>query len=113
MKKINRVRKSQEFNQIIHTGRKQTNSSFVLYYLPKKESAARVGITLPKKIGNAVKRNLIKRQTRMMCQDLIDFKTFGRDVILIVRFGYLNRSYEDNKKNLEKLLVKSTMDKSI
>ena len=99
--------------QIIHTGRKQTNSSFVLYSLPKKESAARVGITLPKKIGNAVKRNLIKRQTRMMCQDLIDFKTFGRDVILIVRFGYLNRSYEDNKKNLEKLLVKSTMDKSI
>ena len=113
MKKINRVRKSREFNQMIHTGKKQANSSFVLYSLPKKESAARVGITLPKKIGNAVKRNLIKRQTRMMCQDLIDFKTFGRDVILIVRFGYLNRSYEDNKKNLEKLLVKSTMDKSI
>lgn len=113
MKKINRVRKAQEFNQMIHTGKKLVSGSFALYHLPKKESAARVGITLPKKIGNAVKRNLIKRQVRMMCQELIDFRTFPEDVILIVRFGYTGRSYADNKKNLEKLLVKSTMDKSI
>ena len=113
MKKINRVRKAQEFNQMIHTGKKLSGGSFVLYHLPKKEEAARCGITLPKKIGNAVERNRIKRQTRMMCQDLIDFRTFPKDIILIVRFGYKNRSYAENKKNLEKLLVKSTMDKSI
>ena len=113
MKKINRVRKAYEFNKMIHTGKKVANHSFVLYHHPKKEAAARVGITLPKKIGDAVERNLIKRQTRMMCQELIDFRSFPKDVILIVRFGYKSHSYAENKKNLEKLLVKSTMDKSI
>ena len=65
------------------------------------------------KIGNAVERNKIKRQTRMMCEELFDFKTFPYDVILIIRFGYKNLSYADNKKNLEKLVSKATMDRRI
>ena len=98
---------------MIKTCPKNANHSFVMYHQPKAEDEARIGITLSRKIGNAVERNLIKRQVRMMCQDLIDFRTFPKDIILIVRFGYKNRSYAENKKNLEKLLVKSTMDKSI
>ena len=113
MKKVNRVRKAQEFQKLIKTGRKLANSSFVFYYLPRKENAARVGITLSGKIGNAVERNLIKRQTRMMCEELISFAEYPFDVILIIRFGYKNLSYAANKKNLEKLLDKATIDKRI
>lgn len=110
MKKKNRVRKAQEFQTIIHGGKKVTNPFFVFYYAPKKEEQARIGISLSKKIGNAVHRNLYKRQVRMMCQDLIDFETFPTDGILIVRFNYLNQDYASNKKSLEKLLNKSIMD---
>ena len=113
MKKKNRVRKPREFQKLIKRGFKQANSSFVFYYQPKTEEAARVGITLSGKIGNAVERNLIKRQTRMMCDELIDFSSCPMDIILIVRFGYKDRSYAENKKNLEKLLAKATMDKRI
>jgi ribonuclease P protein component len=107
MKKKNRVRKAQEFQSLIHTGEKKANQSFVLYSKPKKEGEARIGITLPRKIGNAVERNLIKRQVRMMCQDLIDFTEASYDVILIVRFGYKENSFAKNKNNLEKLLLKA------
>jgi ribonuclease P protein component len=45
----------------------------------------------------------------MMCQDLIDFDQQKIDGVLIVRFGYLSNTFEQNKKNLEKLLSKATM----
>lgn len=109
MKKINRVRKSREFQSLIHTGRKYVNESFVLYVLPKKEEQARAGISLSRKIGNAVMRNKYKRQVRMMCQELIDFSSASLDIIIILRFGYLEHDYRTNKNNLEKLLIKAKM----
>lgn len=104
MKKKNRVLKSQEFNSLIHTGKKLPNSSFVMYFKPRKEDHARIGITLPKKIGHAVDRNRIKRQTRMMCEELVDFRSFPYDLILIVRFGFKDLSFAENRSNLKKLL---------
>lgn len=109
MKKKNRVRKHQEFQKLIHKGKKASNQSFVFYFMPASEEEGRIGITLSKKIGNAVERNLIKRQVRMMCQDLIDFENCGYDGILIIRYGYLNNDFARNKKSLEKLLSKATM----
>lgn len=109
MKKINRVKKHEEFQKVIHSGKKMANHSFVLYVTDRKETEARIGITLSKKMGDAVVRNRIKRQVRMMCQDLIDFKNWPFDAVLIVRFGYLSNDFEHNKKSLEKLFSKATM----
>jgi len=109
MKKKNRIRKSMEFQELIHSGRKAANASFVYYSWPRKEAQARIGISLSRKMGHAVDRNLFKRQVRMMCQELVDFASFERDGVLIVRFGYRSRSYEENKKNLEKLLCNTTI----
>lgn len=109
MKKKNRVKKHEEFQKVIHGGKKSTNHSFVLYVMKKKEEEGRIGITLSKKMGNAVKRNLIKRQVRMMCQDLVDFEKFPFDAVIIVRFGYLSNDFEHNKNSLEKLFSKATM----
>lgn len=109
MKKRNRIRKAEEFQEIIHKGHKYVNSSFVLYTRDKKEEQARVGITFSKKMGIAVARNLYKRQVRMMCQELVDFHSATSDIILIVRFGYRDLSYAANKNNLEKLFNKATI----
>ena len=109
MKKKNRVKKAEEFQELINKGKKIINSSFVVYFREKSEDEVRIGITLSKKMGNAVKRNLIKRQVRMMCSDTVDVVNYPYDLILIVRYGYLDLSYEDNKNNLEKLLIKATI----
>ena len=94
---------------MIRKANKVAGNSFVLYYRKKKEAETRIGISLSKKIGDAVTRNLYKRQVRMMCQELIDFEQCGYDGILIIRFGYKQNSFETNKNSLEKLLAKAKM----
>ena len=107
MKVKNRIKKAEEFQSMIKNGAKIVNQSFVIYYGQKDDDEARIGISVSKKLGNAVHRNLYKRQVRMMCHELIDFKNTNHDLVLIIRFNYSSLSYEENKNNLEKLLIKA------
>jgi len=46
-----------------------------------------------------VVRNKIKRQIRMMCQEIYDFQE-PYDTIILVRFGFMSHSFEEYKKDL-------------
>jgi len=105
MKKKYRIRKNQEFQQIIQKKKFVVNQSFSIYYKVKQEEYGRFGISCGKKIGNAVIRNKVKRQVRMMLLELDAFsKPF--DAIVIIRQTFLEQEYEKNKKDLALLLKK-------
>jgi ribonuclease P protein component len=105
MRKALRIKNAREFQSIIGKRHYFTNKCFVLYHARRSSEQARVGITVSKKLGNAVVRNKIKRQCRMMMQELMTFEE-NFDLICIVRGGYLMQSYNENKKELETLLKK-------
>ena len=105
MKKIYRVCKSYEFNEILNEKNFYANPSFVIYVKPRALEHARVGISVGKKLGNAVVRNKIKRQVRMMVDELFDF-TEKYDTIIIVRPKYHQENYGNNKKGFERLKKK-------
>lgn len=107
MKKENRIKKNEEFTRIISKKHSVANAVFIMYYDKRFLDHARVGISVSKKIGNAVSRNKIKRQIRMMFNESFDNETYKMDVIVIVRKKYLENSYFDNKCYLEKLLKKA------
>ena len=107
MKKENRIKKNEEFTKIISKKHCISNAVFIMYYDNRALDHARVGISVSKKIGNAVIRNKIKRQIRMMFIENFDNETYEKDVIVIVRKNYLQKSYLENKCYLEKLLKKA------
>ncbi|MEG0841468.1 MAG: ribonuclease P protein component [Erysipelotrichaceae bacterium] len=110
MKKKYRVRKTQEFDQIMKKKKFYTCPSFVLYVKPRVGDHARFGISAGKKLGNAVIRNKVKRQVRMMIQQICTFDE-DFDAILLVRDKYMQENYDTNKKRLETLVKKVKIDR--
>lgn len=104
MKKEYRIKKNQDFQRIIKNKQSVSNRCFVVYYLTN-ESHLRVGLSVSKKMGHAVVRNKVKRQVRMMVQEVFD-ESKKMDYIIIVRNNYLKNSYEDNLRELKYLYNK-------
>ncbi len=107
MKKAFRVRKNEEFARIISEKHSAACASFVVYHSSRKEDWSRVGISVSKKLGDAVERNKIKRQVREMIRSLEGFGEWPEDLIVIVRKPYLERSFQQNKKDLETTVKKA------
>lgn len=104
MKKINIVRTSRDFDRIIHNNKPYKYKDFIIYIEKTNESIYRFGITVSKKIINAVGRNKIKRQIK----DIIDKKTYqnGFNCIIIVRRGILEKNYSEINNELLECLSK-------
>ncbi|MDO4500320.1 MAG: ribonuclease P protein component [Erysipelotrichaceae bacterium] len=107
MVKENRIRKNEEFSRIISKRKSCANSSFVVYFDKRAQDHSRIGISVSKKLGNAVVRNKIKRQVRMMIANFYKFDEETHDFIIIVRNSFLENSFAENQLNLEKLIRKS------
>ena len=66
MKRNEMIKESRLFNEVIEKGKSITNNYFRIFYLSCDETIPKFGLAIGKKIGNAVTRNHIKRQLRMM-----------------------------------------------
>ena len=64
MKKIEIIKSSREYTEIINKGQSKKSKYFSVYYR-KNNTNNRYGITVPKKTGTAVIRNKIKRRMQI------------------------------------------------
>lgn len=105
MKKEHRLLKREEFVLVSQKGRAFKGDKVIVRYLGNNADIARVGITVTKKNGNAVKRNRIKRQIRSIVDDHITGLR-GIDVVVVARRDYDCESFMDTKHELGTLLSK-------
>jgi len=101
VKKIYRLTDDRDFKQVLSANHVTKNRYYVVYHLPNQSSSARIGISVSKKLGNAVIRNRIRRQVRAMF-DATDIFAEAFDIIVIVRLEYKQATFQEaNGKLLE------------
>lgn len=104
MEKAYRIKKNDDFQKVYKQGKSVANKQFIIYRLNNQENEHfRLGISVSKKIGNAVTRNRIKRAIRESFtrhkQDIIK-----DDFIVIARNPSKDMTVEEIHKSLEHVM---------
>ena len=104
MKKNEIVKKSQEFTKIIETKKRIYNKFYSIYYNDNNLNITRFGLSVGKKIGNAVTRNKIKRQLKNIIDKNKNLFKNNKDYIIIVRREILDCNFKEMEQQLLNLL---------
>ena len=95
MKKKYIVKERKDFEKIIKKGMCKKNRSFVIYSLNNNISYNRYGISVSKKLGNAVFRNKYKRRIRSIIDNNKKDYNISKDYIIILRKGSISLKYKE------------------
>ena len=104
MRKLYIVKHTQDFDKIIKTGKVQKNKDFVVYTLENNLPYNRYGISVSKKLGNAVFRNKSKRRVRSIIDNYKKNYVNGKDYIIILRRSAVEKAYLEWEQSLTTLI---------
>mgnify|MGYP006354827143 CR=1 FL=1 len=98
MKKINILKNSRDFDRIIKNNKSYKYKDYIFYLEKNTEEVFKFGLSVGKKIGNAVRRNKVKRQLK----SIISQKDYQNNFncIIIVGKGVNGKTFEEMKENL-------------
>jgi ribonuclease P protein component len=81
-----RLSHSAEFERVYRHGRSSANRHLVLYSFPNPEAdRPRLGLSVSRKVGGAVERNLVKRLLREAFGRVEGELSAGQDVVVVAR----------------------------
>jgi ribonuclease P protein component len=79
--------RSRDFDAVYRSGRSASTRFLVLYWFAREDGddEPRLGLAVPKSVGNAVVRNRVKRQLRETWRELAGSARPGHDYVLVAR----------------------------
>ena len=98
MKKINILKNSRDFDRIIKNNKAYKYKDYILFLEKNTNDVYKFGLSVGKKIGNAVRRNKVKRQIKSIISEKDYQNNFN--CIIIVGKGINERTFEEIKTNL-------------
>ena len=102
------LKKDIEFRRVYRRGKSFANKYLVLYIFKNSRDTSRIGISVSKKVGNAVTRNSIRRRIKEAYRLNGDSKVKGGfDIIFIARNACADADYMDIKKSINYLMKKA------
>ena len=107
--RYHKLRYKWQFQQVYNTGQKKSGKYLVLFYLNSSDLSRLtcLGLTVTKKVGNAVVRNKIKRRLRtIFFKNLPELKP-GYDLVIIAKRTCVNVSYQDLSDDAARLFEES------
>ncbi len=95
MNKKNRLRKNMEFKKVYKSGKNYWNRNLILYVKKNGLEETRIGISITKKVGNAVTRNKLKRRIRELNRENLNDIKKGYDLIIIPKKNAVDLSFKE------------------
>lgn len=89
MQKENRLTRRVDFNKVYRYGKSAANHQFVVYVMNRHSASAgdgfRLGISVSKKVGNAVVRNRLRRRIKDVDSSFAEAVALGARCFFVVR----------------------------
>ena len=99
------VKHKYDFDRIIKKRNRKKNDIFIIYSEDNNLPYARYGISVGKKLGNAVYRNRKKRQIRSIIDNFEKDYVNNKDYIIILREKGKYLEYQELNHKLKSLLI--------
>ena len=109
MKRQYRLRRNSDFQRVRRFGKFYASPLMVLAFLRNELDHSRFGFVVSKRVGQAVKRNKIKRQMREATRLHIPRIKSGFDIVFIARQPISQACYTEIEHTLERLLKKADL----
>ncbi len=109
-RKSERLRKNSEF-VFTMKGKRLSLDGLSLFYTGNDKGNFRIGISVSKKLANAVKRNRLKRQIRNSAMKVLAGFSLGYDLVFVARRELYSCSYEQIMKTVETVLRRTALCK--
>jgi ribonuclease P protein component len=99
-----RIKKRADFLSIYKNGQNFETRHFRITVMANKREFRRLGLSVSKKTGGAVQRNYVKRRLREYFRLNKELFPINSDMIITVKHGAADKSYNDMKSELNNLL---------
>lgn len=107
-KKSERLRKNTEFVSTMK-GKRLSFDGLSLFYSGNNKDNFRVGISVSKKLANAVRRNRLKRQMRSSIMKALAGYSLGYDLVFVARRELYTAEYSKILTAVETILQRTVL----
>lgn len=104
-----RLRRREEFRRCYSQGRRRHGALLTLHYVEGPGPHPRFGITAPRRVGTAVRRNKLRRRIRETVRRWSQRRNLGPlDIVVHVKPAAAAATYAQLREELERLLTTLT-----
>jgi len=99
-----RLTDSREFERVYHQGTAYRGKLFSVHAFPNEHGTPRLGLSVSRKVGNAVTRNAVRRRLREVFHSCISGISKNLDLVVSARAAAAEATFEELREEFGKAL---------